>query len=427
MNRISHISKQVINSSLFKSSSIYTIASFSNAVIPFLLLPLLTTHLSPVDYGIITMFTTVQAFIYPILSVNLEGAVARKFYSNDTELSVYIGNCLMIFISTTIILMGLVFVFSDVLESKTEIPRNWILIIPIVSAAQFLSNLSLSLWQVREKAIKYASFQISQSLMNALLTLFFVLILSYNWTGRILAITISVIIFAFLSIIILWRQHDIKFLFNFSYIKHALKYGGGLIPHAIGATLILMTNRLFLTRMISIEESGFYGVANQICAVIGLLTISFNNAFVPWLFKKLTENRHDEKLRIVKLTYLYFILIILIGLTYYLIQPFIFKFFVGTRFHSAFQYCFWITLGFIFQGMYYMVTNYINFAEKTHLQALLTISIGLINIPLNYFLIKYFGAIGAAISFALIFFLFFCFSWVLSSKVYKMPWNLFRF
>jgi O-antigen/teichoic acid export membrane protein len=174
--------------------------------------------------------------------------------------------------------------------------------------------------------------------------------------------------------------------------------------------------------MISIEESGIYGVANQICSVITFLTISFNNAYVPWLFKKLAGNREEDKVKIVKLTYAYFGVISLIGLGYYAIQPVIFKYFVGADFAPAFHYCFWITLGFIFQGMYFMVTNYINFAEKTHLQALVTICVGLLNIPLNYFCIRYFGALGAAISFAAIFFMFFAFTWILSIRVYQMPW-----
>lgn len=422
MNKIRNFSKEIVHSELFKSSSVYTIASFSNAVIPFLLLPFLTTRLTPSDYGIITMFATIQAFLYPILGVNLEGAIARKFYSKDTDLSEYIGNCLLIFICTTILSLGLFLAFSNIIESYTKIPRNWIPIIPVVCAGQFLSNLVLALWQVREKPMNYASFQISQSFVNALLTILFIFALSYDWTGRILAICLTTFLFALITLFIFWKQHDVKFIYNLTYIKHALKYGGGLVPHAIGGMLILMTNRMFLTKMVSIEDSGMYGVAAQVSSVIAFLTFSFNNAYVPWLFKKLSGGQQKDKLQIVKITYIYFALILIIGLVYFLVQPIIFKLFVGAKFLPALQYCFWITLGFVFQGMYFMVTNYINYAEKTHIQALVTICVGLFNIPLNYFCIKIFGAIGAAISFAAIFSLFFIFTWLLSAKVYPMPW-----
>jgi O-antigen/teichoic acid export membrane protein len=152
------------------------------------------------------------------------------------------------------------------------------------------------------------------------------------------------------------------------------------------------------------------------------LTLSFNNAYVPWLFRKLTENKEGEKARIVRFTYIYFVGIIIIGLAYFLVQPLIFKYFIGKEFLPALRYCFLITMAFAFQGMYFMVTNYINYAEKTYLQALVTIFVGLLNIPLNYLCIKYFGSIGAAISFTLIFILLFITTWLLSARVYKMPW-----
>lgn len=422
MKKITLITKQILFSGLFKSLSLYTIASFANAAIPFLLLPILTTRLTPIDYGIITMFATVQGFLLPILGVSLEGAVVRKFYSADTDFGVYIGNCLMVFMGSGIFCFSLFFIFKDVIASYTQIPLEWILLIPIVCAAQFLCNLTLALWQVKEKPVKYVSFQILQSFINALLTIGFIICLSYNWKGRIWAIIITTVSFAIIGVFSFWKQNNVKLKINRSYIKHALNYGGGLVPHAIGGMLILMTNRMFLTKMVSIEESGVYGVANQICSVIMFLTLSFNNAYVPWLFRKLAGNNYHDKVKIVRLTYLYFGVILLFGFCYYLILPLIFKYFVGVKFISALNYCFWIILGLVFQGMYFMVTNYINFAEKTLVQALLTISIGIMNVPLNYVCILYFGGLGASISFALIFFLFFVFTWLLSSKVYAMPW-----
>ncbi|MDR3133393.1 MAG: oligosaccharide flippase family protein [Prevotellaceae bacterium] len=414
--------KQIVQSGLFKNSAVYTIAGFVNAAIPFLLLPVLTTYLTTADYGIITMYATVHAFLYPLFGVNMEGAVVRKYYARDTCFPAYIGSCMVILAATTAALSLLLFLFGNSIAEATEIPYEWILTIPVACVAQFFCALTLSLWQARQKPLLYSRFQILQSLANMLLSILFVVALSCRWRGRVEAILISSALFALAGAFILRRQKDIKISFTPAYVKHALRYGGGLIPHAIGGMLILMTNRFFLTEMVSIDASGLYGVANQVCMLVSLLTFSFNNAFVPWLFNRLSKN--EDKRLIVKLTYAYFAGISAVGLLYYLIQPLVFKLFIGAEFAAAAQYCFWIILGFVFQGMYFMVTNYINYAEKTYLQALLTISIGLVNIPLIYFFIKHFGAVGAAISFSAIFFLFFVATWVLSAKVYNMPWGL---
>ena len=108
-------------------------------------------------------------------------------------------------------------------------------------------------------------------------------------------------------------------------------------------------------------------------------------------------------------------------------QPLIFHVFIVVKFQNAIQYSFWILLGFAFQGMYYMVTNYILYSEKTYTLAAITISIAIVNIPLNYYLIDYYGELGAAISFAIIFFLYFIITWFISSKIFEMPWFIFKF
>jgi O-antigen/teichoic acid export membrane protein len=71
-----------------------------------------------------------------------------------------------------------------------------------------------------------------------------------------------------------------------------------------------------------------------------------------------------------------------------------------------------------------MVTNYIIYSEKTHLQAIVTIVVGLLNVPLTYFSVLYYKSEGAAFAFGLSFMLLFVFTWFISSKVYKMPWFL---
>lgn len=82
------------NSSLFKASGVYTISSIINASIPFILLPILTNKLSPADYGIVAMFQLVTNLVYPFIGLNLEGAIARKYYDNDgKKFSSYIGTC----------------------------------------------------------------------------------------------------------------------------------------------------------------------------------------------------------------------------------------------------------------------------------------------------------------------------------------------
>jgi len=74
-----------------------------------------------------------------------------------------------------------------------------------------------------------------------------------------------------------------------------------------------------------------------------------------------------------------------------------------------------------------MVVNYIFYVKKTYILAWVTFFSAGINIILNYFFIKANGAIGAAQATTITFFVQFIIVWILSAKVYKMPWNLFKY
>jgi Na+-driven multidrug efflux pump len=79
-------------------------------------------------------------------------------------------------------------------------------------------------------------------------------------------------------------------------------------------------------------------------------------------------------------------------------------------------------VGFLFSGMYYLVTNYIFFAQRTGRLAVVTATTAIINIALTYALITVNGGLGAAQSMAISFAISFVLTWIVSQRAYPMPW-----
>jgi len=211
-----------------------------------------------------------------------------------------------------------------------------------------------------------------------------------------------------------------------AYIRKAFKFGMPLIPHDLGGILINQVDRIFIVNMVSIADAGIYSVGFQIASVIEILASSFNQAYSPWLYRKLAENQESFKRTLVKYTYLYFVCIFIIAILFSQVIPWFLAFFVGAAFTGATKYIFWIALGFSFSGMYYMVASYIIFAGRTASLATVTAITSIVNIILNYLLIKRNGTIGAAQASAIAFCISFLLTWFVSSRVYDMPWNLWK-
>lgn len=413
-------------SPLVRSASIYTVTSALSSAIPFLIMPVLTRYLTPTDYGITAMLGVMVGVASPFIGLSLHGAISVRYFNKASDLSRYIGNGFLLLGASTVLVALLFWTFAGPISAVTSFPQGWLWAAVVVAACQFVTLVILTVWQVQERPFQYGTFQVLQTFLNIVLTILFVVFINRSWQGRVEAQVIAIVIFAIAAYALLLRGKWIRFSYNRDDIGHALKFGIPLIPHALGGMLINQTDRIFITNMVGVADTGIYTVGFQLAMVIELFSSSFNRAYVPWLYQRLSENDPVVKRRIVKLTYAYFLGIILFSIAVAVIMPWLATFFVGKDFAGAGRYTVWIAVGFSFSGMYYMVTNYIFYAGATHLLAWITFVTALVNIVLNYVLIKMNGVIGSAQASAAAFLMSFVLTWVLSARVYPMPWNLRR-
>jgi O-antigen/teichoic acid export membrane protein len=429
-HKIKNYSTKVVSlltSKVIKSSGIYTFASFTNSALPFFLLPFLTRHIEPSEFGLISMFQVVVNVLYPFISLNLEAAIARKYFEeNSIELKYYIGSCFILFLSSLIFTSLIFFIYSNYVSSISTLPTYILKYSIVIAACQFITTIILTLFQVGVKPIQYGIFQISQTSLNFILTIIFILFFEQKWVGRIEAQLYTGLIFSIVSIIYLLKNKLLAIHIRKSDILHSLKLGLPLIPHALGAMLFTSIDRYIITNEFGLIYTGNYSVAFQIGSVVSVLTVAINNAYVPWLFQKLNLNDPHTNLRVVKVTYLYFIFLFILALISIIFFSVLTQYFIGQKYQHMHIFLPFIILGFIFQGMYFMVTNYIIYAKKTIIQASITITLAIFKIPLTYFLVSKFGIIGIGLSFSFTYLIFFLSTWFASEKIFPMPWNIFK-
>lgn len=415
--------KRIFKSSLFKASGIYTFTSILNSTIPFFLMPILTRYLTPEDYGITAMFSMLVSIISVFTGLSVHGAINRVYFEKDINFKEYVANCIFILFASSTLTFLTVLIFLSLISKYSGVPANWVIISVIFSFLQFLTSSNLVIYQARMQAKYYSLIQIGQTILNFSLSIFLVVFLKMNWQGRLIANFLAVLFFGLLSLFILSKNY-VEWKFNKDYIIHALKFGIPLIPHTLGGILIATTSRFIITNILGLKETGIYTAGLQIGSIVSLFADAFNRAYIPWLFDKLNQNDEIIKLKIVKFTYLYFIMIIAVALILGFSAPFIVKVILGKAFRASSNVVLWIALGGAFTGMYYMVTNYIFYVYKTIYLTWITFTCGIISIPLTIFFTKFNGVIGASQAYFIVLLISFVITWILASRVYKMPWDL---
>ncbi|WP_417359528.1 lipopolysaccharide biosynthesis protein [Galbibacter sp.] len=414
---------------LLKNISGFAFFNVLNSAIPFLLLPVLTAYLSPEHYGVVDIFYNTTLIITPIIGLSIVQSIGR-FYFEKIVLSRFVSTVLVILLSSGLIITALSLVFNIVFEDyllSYDIPPYLIFLAFLYTLFTQISEILLALWRVSYKVAHFGIFRVCKTALDLGLSIFLIASLGYGWEGRIYPQVVVAFVFA---IIALYGLRKLGYLNNLKsdkeYKKQAMAYSVPLIFHTFGSYVINFSDRFFILIMLSMSDVGVYSVAYQIGMVISLIQNSFNQAWVPFFFQKLNENTEGSKRKIVQITYLYIAFLIIITVVIYFMIPLIYKYFINESYIEGASLIVWVLIGFLFNGIYKMLVNFLFYDKKTKLVAILSLSSAMLNIILNYFLIKFNGITGAAQATMLTFLFFMLVILIITLRSYKMPWNLKR-
>lgn len=424
MNNLIKKGSEILHVNKFAKNTItYTVSTFFNSATPFLLLPILTRYLTTEEYGTISMFNATVSLLLPFVSMGASSAISRKMVDNDGDEDVYIYNCLSVSVIAEIVMIISTFFFRNALYRCTGIPIKYFPeLLVLVLATAFFDD-TLGVLQMCNQAKKYSFFQNAATVLNLGVSIATVVGLGMGLSGRIFGLVFSKTVFAFVGLFIIKKEIGIKPKLKKDHVKDVvLNFGIPMIPTMVKSTALTYADRLFITNMVSLSETGVYSVGNQFSLPILLLTQAFNLAYVPWLYEKLKENDDECKKKIVKLTYLYFIIIILLAIAWSYICIPIMGVLSGKNYQGAISYVLWLSLGYAFTGMHMMVVNYIYFYKKLKLYSIVTICVIGSNFVLNYIFINLFGAVGAAQATTIANCVSFILTWILVMKICDMPW-----
>ncbi|WP_416740244.1 lipopolysaccharide biosynthesis protein [Pseudomonas sp. NFX71] len=409
---------------LFGSVATYASANILNSAIPFFLLPVLTRVLSPAEYGVVAMFTTVMSVLSAFTGLSLHGAVSVRYFDRETDHPRFVGTCLAVLSASTFIVLLIVWSIAEPLSRWTSLPQGWLLIAVLAAAAQTIIQIRLVVWQVKNQVVRYGSFQVIQTLVNLSLSLGLILLLGMGWEGRGLGIVGAIFLFGGAALYSLQRGCFVSWSFNPDYARAALRFGVPLIPHTVGAMMIAMSDRFIVTSALGVAATGSYAVGAQMGMVVGVLADAFVKAFAPHLYGELRKKDELAGVRIVRQCAVMFLVFLVLAICYVSVLPYVYPWIVGDEYKDSLRVAQLIGFGNAFMGMYYVVAGFIFFSEKTGYLARLTLFVGLVNVVLTYFLVDRLGVVGAAWSYVFVQLVFFLGAWCMAQRILPLPWLL---
>ncbi len=411
---------------LAQRAAIYTLASLGNSAIPFLLLPLLTRVLTPTDYGIVIIFSTVITVAGAFTGLSIHGAVNVRYHDQSIDISRYIGTALSVLAASTVGVLLLALLAGERLAAWSGIPHAWLFVAILVSAAQFVVQLRLVTWQAQGMAVQFGALQVMQTALNLSLSVLLVVPTDWSWSlgweGRAAAIATATLMAGAGSLWLLQRRPELSWRPRLDYVRDTLRFGVPLVPHVIGSVAVANSDRIVVAGLAGLHEAGVYAASMQLGMLVAVLADAVVKALSPWIFSSLGSSNSVVRVRIVRVSYLFFAGMLLVAAVTALAGSWLLQL-VGSAFRGSSDVLALIALGSAFGGMYLMVVSYIFYARRNEWLSFISLSVGALNFALTWWLVAQYGAVGAAQAFAVSQFLMFACTWYAASRLCPMPWR----
>lgn len=393
MNRIN--SKKTLGNSI-----IFTGMTVIQKGLGFVLLPIYTIFLSPEEYGIANLVTSVCAIFSLVISLALDDAIARYYVDCKTKNDVKT-------LTTTIVTVALI---SSVLILTAIVVFRKILLDPFLNDVDFYPYVILGLVQVgatsvynifqkvliiETRALHYTINTFVFFLLNTAFCILFITKLGMGACGMLLAGAIVYIIFFIYSMIMLIKRMNFKF--DKDIAEKCLKYGFVLLPNRIATWGMATLNKVILGNKISVASLGIYNIGITFSGIVNIVSNSVAMALQPFFFYRLSEGKAKDKIDIQNIVQLISMIFCLIGFGIILFSVDIIHLVINENYWSAVQVIPILTLGEIFSAYSTLfIHTLFYFRDLTKYVAVSTFLGAVISIGTSFLLIPHFGIFGCA-------------------------------
>lgn len=379
---------------LVKNTAIITVGKICTQMISFFLLPLYTALLSTEEYGTVDLLNTLVSLMLPIVTFQIEQAVFRRLIDNrnkDEEIKKIISTTVC-----TIFIQIIIYVILFLLVSPFINNDYKYFLLTNVMACIFSSiMLQISRGLGDNKNYAIGSFITASS--TVLLNVVFIVICKFGAYGMLMAnlcgnIFCSLYIFVVKKI---YKYISIK-KWDKQLLKTMWKYSLPLIPNAISWWIFNSSDRIIVTYVLGIGQNGIlsasYKFSNLYTTIYNIFNMTWTESASLHINDKDASDFLSNTMNIV-LKIFTAICFGIIG-----VMPFVFPIMINEKFGESYYQIPILMLATLFNVMVGLLSVIYIAKKNTKAVAKTSIMAAIINLVVNFGLIKFVGLYAASIS-----------------------------
>jgi len=393
--------KKIFRNKIISKFGIYFFGQALLSVINFFMLPLYSHYITTDEFGvysIILMFITVSSIL---IDTGLTSTFSIKFYKlNKTHKTNFLYNILFYYLMIGCVVSLILIYNNNLLNNLLSISvsytvRNKVILIMLLTVfVRFLTNIFI----IEQNAIKYVIVTLIRAISFAGFNLIFLIKYQMGYISYINATLISLGIVFFVEILYIMSNYKININgFKFKNYKELFKVGTPLVFHNLANIIVDSGDKYLLNMMGTASMVGLYSMGYKFGAFFLAFVVSpFGQVVWPILAKSFSEDKEKYKKNVANFLYVNLILTSVFLSTIYLVLDLYYRYFINQEYWESYNIIIIILVSMIIYSLSQNLTSPIMLREKTFYIPLITLSSGIVNVLINFWLIPDYGIYGAA-------------------------------
>lgn len=288
------------SSKIVQNAALFAAFGILQRSVGLILLPLYTRYLSPEEYGIIGLTTTLSLPLGIFFNFGLNTAVVRFHFHEDHKgheferrlySTIFVAISVITALTTALILLIAKPVFAPLIPGVPLYPYFYLALIPVALSPFY--ELQQRIWSAKQSGKDMVVLNAVTLFTRVAFALVLVIYFKAGAFGILAASAIASIITSGYAIVSLVRKNGLGF--DKALFKECSSYSLPLIPNRFVGLANGFINNYIIGIFGSLAQVGLYSISNQFMTVLTLVDQSLTEAIRPWCYEKFSSQEQRER------------------------------------------------------------------------------------------------------------------------------------
>lgn len=383
---------------VLRHTAVYGFGNVLGKVIGLLMLPLYTSYLTPVDYGLLEVLDLSMSLLGMFIAAGIIASLLNYYSSATDERSRQrvVSTAFLFTLGAGLLTLaiGLMLVprVSSALLGPT-VPHKYLYLSFVSFVFAYISTAPRTFLRALEASGAFVKVETAALLLNLTLNVVCVVFLNLGALG----ILWSSCLVAALQTLVLsaWMLRRVGVGFEAHTLGRLLSFGAPLMFANAGVFALNFSDRFFLQHLRSLEEVGIYAVGYKLAYMLNYMVIQ--PFCVMWQARMFIVYRNPDYPELFSRVGIWFaLLMIYVALGLSVLSSEVTRLMIGRSFAGAQRIVPVVAFAYVLYGLGFYAQLGLFLARKTRVIGAIGAAAAVVNLIANYFLIERFGVMGAA-------------------------------